>query len=488
MRRLVLLTALVALAAPAPAAAAGPSIVTEAGEARPGESVGVRLSGWPAGVVTVALCGNGAHDGSADCAMTTASSASVPASGSVQLTVRPSAPPVGCPCVLRAMTVTGDRSATTPIEVTGVADAATVATGNETARLSVTDARVRNEWGLSALLGGPARRVLEVTVRNDGTAPAPATDLALDLGRAAGRQALAPVPVVALAAADARTVEVPFTVSAPAIGRYTITGNVDGQVFTARTSCWPWLLPVLLAAFAVAVVTLRRVRLSPVRAGGIGLIGAGVVCAAVLVVQAVVPARETAAGQSALADRLAAGWASPGPTLDAGSVTGLDAPAAAPAEGQPFAVLHVPRWRTRYTIVEGVTTADLRKGPGHYPGTALPGQLGNVAIAGHRGPEGLPFNDIDELRENDPIVVETATAWYVYRVTGHLVVTPDRVDVVAPVPEQPGVTPHTAMLTMTACHPRFSSRQRYVVHARLAETGSKAEVTRPEVLQGGRAS
>jgi sortase A len=91
--------------------------------------------------------------------------------------------------------------------------------------------------------------------------------------------------------------------------------------------------------------------------------------------------------------------------------------------------------------------------------------VGNFAIAGHRVTYGRPFNQIAELRPGDPIVIETKDTWYVYRMRSDLIVTPDRVDVVAPVPEQPDAEPSERLLTLTACHPMYSARERYVVHA-----------------------
>ena len=155
------------------------------------------------------------------------------------------------------------------------------------------------------------------------------------------------------------------------------------------------------------------------------------------------------------------------------------APAAVPAElqgGEAFALLHIPRLGADYAraIVEGTGTEELEQGPGHYPGTAMPGQQGNFAVAGHRVGRGSPFLEIDELRAGDPIVVETADSWYVYRVLGpaqggvpgQQVVSPSDVSVIAPTPNGPPEgSPTGAYLTLTTCHPEYSARQRLIVHA-----------------------
>src|ERR671933_818200 len=112
------------------------------------------------------------------------------------------------------------------------------------------------------------------------------------------------------------------------------------------------------------------------------------------------------------------------------------------------------------------------------------GGVGNFALAGHRVTYGKPLNRIAELQVGDPVVVETGDAWYVYRVTGHEVVTPDRVDVIAPVPGQPDAAPTQRIITLTACHPEFSARYRYVVHG-VMESWQPRSAGAPAVLAAG---
>ena len=158
--------------------------------------------------------------------------------------------------------------------------------------------------------------------------------------------------------------------------------------------------------------------------------------------------------------------------------------------GDAFALMRVPRFGADYVrpIVAGTRLSVLRDGIGHYDGTAGPGEVGNFSLAGHRVTYGKPFNRIAELRPGDPIVIETRTTWYVYRMVSHTIVSPLRVDVVAPVPERPGVAPTQRMMTMTACHPKFSARQRYVVFSRLAQTVPKTGGAVPDVLTAATAS
>jgi len=146
------------------------------------------------------------------------------------------------------------------------------------------------------------------------------------------------------------------------------------------------------------------------------------------------------------------------------------------AHGQTLGVLVVPAWagktENRMPIVEGVTPDVLdRAFAGHYPQTATPGGLGNFSVAGHRRSYGNSFLHVPDLVAGQPVVVETAETWYVYRVTGHELVTPDRTDVVAPVPGSPGALPERRLLTMTTCHSvrygAFGNDHRWVVRAEL---------------------
>jgi sortase A len=104
----------------------------------------------------------------------------------------------------------------------------------------------------------------------------------------------------------------------------------------------------------------------------------------------------------------------------------------------------------------------------------MPGAVGNFAVAGHRTTYGRPFHNIDLLRKGDLIVVETKASYIVYAVDRHVIVAPRQVEVIAPVPQKPGVKPKEAWLTMTSCHPKFSAAQRYIVFAKLVKTFPRA--------------
>lgn len=144
--------------------------------------------------------------------------------------------------------------------------------------------------------------------------------------------------------------------------------------------------------------------------------------------------------------------------------------------GAGVAVLRIPRFGRDWAkvVVEGVNMRDLRKGPGHYPGTALPGQVGNFVVSGHRTTYGAPFNRVGELKPGDAVVVETRDSWYTYRITSSEIVRPTAVEVTYPVPRQRDAKPTKALLTLTSCHPKYSAKERIIVYAELGETLKKS--------------
>ena len=139
--------------------------------------------------------------------------------------------------------------------------------------------------------------------------------------------------------------------------------------------------------------------------------------------------------------------------------------------GEAFAIVRIPRFGADYArpVLQGTDHDTLTKGIGHYPGTAFPGQVGNFAVAGHRTTYGQPLHNIDLLQKGDVIVVETKASYIVYAVDRHVIVTPDHVEVIAPCRSTRVSNRAQAWMTMTACHPKFSASQRYVVFAKLVK-------------------
>ena len=133
-----------------------------------------------------------------------------------------------------------------------------------------------------------------------------------------------------------------------------------------------------------------------------------------------------------------------------------------PPEGDPIGDIRIPVIGINQVVVEGTNTADLRKGPGHYIGTPLPGQGGNASIAGHRTTYGHPFYNLDSVKVGDPIVLTTLQGIFVYDATRSFVVSPTDTDVVKNV--------FADVLTLTTCNPRFSASTRLIVQAKLAHS------------------
>ena len=134
--------------------------------------------------------------------------------------------------------------------------------------------------------------------------------------------------------------------------------------------------------------------------------------------------------------------------------------------GDALARIEIPRIGVDDIVVAGVDTGDLKRGPGHFPNTPLPGQLGNSAIAGHRTTYGQPFFDVDRLQVGDEIRVTTLNGRYTYRVTGQRIVEASDYEVVAT------TDPTRANLTLTSCHPKWTAKLRIVISSELSATES----------------
>ncbi len=107
-----------------------------------------------------------------------------------------------------------------------------------------------------------------------------------------------------------------------------------------------------------------------------------------------------------------------------------------PAEGEVEGIISIPKIGANFAYVEGTSRDDLKKGPGHYPGTPLPGTLGNAAIAGHRTTYLHPFYDVDKLKPGDDIIIHDAVGGvFDYRMTQQLIVKPTDIWVVANTPD-----------------------------------------------------
>jgi sortase A len=142
-------------------------------------------------------------------------------------------------------------------------------------------------------------------------------------------------------------------------------------------------------------------------------------------------------------------------------------PEAAPQPGEALGRILIPKADVDWIVVEGVTPEDLRKGPGHIRGSAMPGQVGNTVIAGHRTTNGAPFYNLDRLERGDAILVESLIGTHTYEIVETRVVQPTDTWVAT---QWEG-----SWLTLTTCTPRFSSSSRLIVFARLVD-GPNAEI------------
>ncbi|HUR12938.1 MAG TPA: class E sortase [Mycobacteriales bacterium] len=137
------------------------------------------------------------------------------------------------------------------------------------------------------------------------------------------------------------------------------------------------------------------------------------------------------------------------------------------AEGSPLTRIVIPKIKLNVLVVQGTSASALRAGAGHYVTTPLPGELGNVAIAGHRTTFGRPFNHLDEMRQGDEVILETPFKKFHYFVVpaygGHAnpwPVSPKDINVLLD-------SPSKHLLTLTTCHPKGSARQRLILRLEL---------------------
>jgi sortase A len=130
-----------------------------------------------------------------------------------------------------------------------------------------------------------------------------------------------------------------------------------------------------------------------------------------------------------------------------------------PLPGDAIGEIILPSLDERHYVVEGTDTGNLRKGPGHYPKTSLPGERGTVAIAGHRTTYGAPFRHIDQLKRGERIILSMPYGRFVYRVQKTEIVDDSALWITDPVGYD--------RLVLSACHPLYSAAQRIVAFARL---------------------
>jgi sortase A len=206
-----------------------------------------------------------------------------------------------------------------------------------------------------------------------------------------------------------------------------------------------------------------------VRAVGKSLIAAGVLILLFVAYQLWGTGLAEARAQARLTKQFNGSLSAPSTTTTTTSAPSAPVEADAPPPplaGEAVGILKISKLGLEKAVVEGVSASDLKKGPGHYPGTPMPGQPGNASIAGHRTTYGAPFNRLDELGPGDDILVTTREGEFRYEVSETKIVRPTEVSVLDPTADN--------RLTLTTCHPKYSAALRLIVVASLASTAVDA--------------
>lgn len=238
----------------------------------------VRLEAWPNSPVNVSICGDAARRGSQDCDQRGTQTVRIQADGSASTTLAMT-PPIGCPCVVRAETLTHDLVVTLPVDLPGVPmlrpeevppDPFVVIPARE---LEVHATVVGNDdsFGdaLTASFGGAAARTLVLELHNTGSHDMTGLSMSGAVGPDASTGTPLALPKVAhLGPGERQTLRVPVTLAAPAVGTYVVHGRIAGLespiVFDAETANMPWALVIgavlVLVGMVLLVVRRRRAR------------------------------------------------------------------------------------------------------------------------------------------------------------------------------------------------------------------------------------
>lgn len=171
---------------------------------------------------------------------------------------------------------------------------------------------------------------------------------------------------------------------------------------------------------------------------------------------------------AALSLAVAAAFVAPGVASAASLPTPdpVPAPYDASRPGAPIGRIQIPSIGVDEVMYDQVTALSIDKGPSHWPGTAMPGQLGNVVVAGHRTSHRSPFLRLGELHNGDDIVFVMPDGTWTYKVSNIEVVSPKALDI---------VNQHeVSEATLFTCHPPGSASERLVIHALFVPTAPAA--------------
>jgi sortase A len=158
------------------------------------------------------------------------------------------------------------------------------------------------------------------------------------------------------------------------------------------------------------------------------------------------------------------------------TTTTLRLPHPTPPPDNPYAdvavtqigTISIPKIGLVSPIYEGVWLTVVDHGPGHWPGSAMPGRRGNAVFAGHRVTHTHPFLDVDQLAPGDQVIFDMPHGTYTYAVTSITIVYPDQLSIIDPT--------RTPTITLFACNPKHSAAQRIVVKGKLVHSQRKVPV------------
>jgi sortase A len=209
----------------------------------------------------------------------------------------------------------------------------------------------------------------------------------------------------------------------------------------------------------------RRRAQAAVAAGIALLIGAGATF--------VVVSRGDSAPAQAVAPVVTTTTAAPATTKPPSTTTTLRLPRPTPPPLNPYAAvpitqigtISIPKIGLVHPIFEGVWLTVVDHGPGHWPGSAMPGRVGNSVFAGHRVTHTHPFLDLDLLAIGDKVTFDMPYGLYTYAVTSITIVLPDQLSITDPT--------RTPTITLFACNPKHSAAQRIVVKGKLVSSRRK---------------
>lgn len=155
-----------------------------------------------------------------------------------------------------------------------------------------------------------------------------------------------------------------------------------------------------------------------------------------------------------------------------------------PPIGTPFALMYMPRLKDKVwelPVIQGVGLDELARGMGHYPTSALPGDVGNFAVAGHRATHGEPLANIDRVKTGDKVYIYSARGWSTYTLRQDKIVTPTSMWVLKNNPLEAGILKSDKIITVVTCNPRWGSTERWVWWGDETEFRTVAQGPPPEL-------